>query len=93
MSIQTQNPEIDRLAHILADMRVVSIDDAILGALQETVGDNRIGFAGNEYTSQAEKELALKRIKAIVHRLSLEHIQDNRSGDEIIGYNEHGAFN
>ncbi len=90
MTLSIQNPEADRLAHILADMRGVSLDEAVLDALQEQIFHTRL--KKDSAVTALEKQKALEEVQKIVARLQLLSVHDSRTEDEIIGYNENGCF-
>ena len=79
MALHINDPEADKLAKELAEQTGVPMEEAVVKALR----------------SQLEKEREIARKVEVVRKIS-EHFQslpvlDDRSPDEIIGYNEYGV--
>jgi antitoxin VapB len=81
MALNIKNPEADRLARELARRRGESITEAVLAALRE----------------QLQRERAKRRPKGIAEdlleigrRFSALPVLDDRSDDEILGYDDNG---
>ncbi len=83
MTLSIQNPEADRLAHTLADMRGVSLDDAVLDAL-------KVRISQEERRKKEDSERRLLEVKKIVQKVAKLPVLDNRTPDEIIGFDENG---
>ncbi len=83
MTLSIQNPEADRLAHTLADMRGVSLDDAVLDAL-------KVRISQEERRKKEDSERSLLEVKKIVQKVAKLPVLDNRTPDEIIGFDENG---
>lgn len=84
MGLSIKNDEVERLARELADLRKVSITEAIRQSLEREVDRERID-AGS---ARSER---LKRIYAIVERSAALPILSDASEDDILGYDECGA--
>ncbi len=76
--------ETAELARQLSEVTGETIPQAVSNALRE-----RLRSVAPAMRSQEEK---IASIKEIVARLAKLPVLDNRSPDEIIGYNEHGHF-
>ena len=83
MTLSIQNPEADKLAHALADLRGVSLDDAVLDAL-------KVRISQEERRKKEDSERRLLEVKKIAQRVAKLPILDNRTPDEIIGFDENG---
>lgn len=83
MTLSIQNPEADRLAHTLADMRGVSLDDAVLDAL-------KVRISQEERRKKEDIETKRQSIKQIQERVAKLPVLDNRTPDEIIGFDGNG---
>lgn len=83
MALSIRDPETDRLARELAALTGESMTRAIRTALEERLARAR-------RRRQAEIERKRAAIDAIVERFSKLPVLDDRSPDEIIGYDEHG---
>lgn len=83
MTFSIQNPEADKLAHALADLRGVSLDDAVLDALQVRISQEK---------RRKEDNIAKRRkeVMKIVQRVQQLPILDARTPDEILGFDENG---
>ncbi len=81
MALYIKDPEADRLARQLAAMRGESITQTIINALHAQLK-----------STTPPKSLAAKRkeVMAILDRCYALPVLDNRSADEILGYDEHG---
>ena len=79
MALHIENPEADELARQLAEQTGEPLDEVVVRALRDQL--------------QREKELArrLERVRAISRRFQALAVVDNRTPDEIIGYNELGV--
>ena len=83
MALSISDPETDRLERELAALTGESMTKAIRTALEERLARAK---------RRREAEIARKRarIDAIVERFSKLPVLDDRSPDEIIGYDENG---
>ncbi len=83
MSLNIKNPEADRLARELADKTGESITEVVINALRERLAREE---------GKARTRSIAEEIHAIAKRCAALPDLDTRSPDEIIGYDEHGAF-
>jgi antitoxin VapB len=82
MALNIKSAEADRLARELAARTGESITEAVTKALRERL--DRAAPARNQ---------ALRAVlEGVWERMSKLPVLDHRSDDEIIGYNEYGAF-
>jgi antitoxin VapB len=81
MALSIKDPETERLARTLAERTGETITIATRRALEERL--KRIG-------SDARKAALLEDLAASRRRWSTLPVLDNRSADEIIGYDENG---
>ena len=82
MALSIKNPETERLARHLAKRNGETITEAVTLALRERLKRQQV--------QQQSVGLAAK-IMEISRRCSALPVLDNRSADEIIGYDEHGV--
>ena len=80
MALSIKNPEADRLARELASTTGETIADAVLGAIRARLV-RETGWS---------PEGARAEIVRIQERLAAFPVFDDRTADEIIGYDEHG---
>ena len=80
MALSIKNPEADRLARELAAATGETITEAVLGAIRARLV-RETGWSPEGF------EDAVARIQA---RLAASPVLDDRTADEIIGYDEHG---
>lgn len=83
MALSIRDPETDRLARELSRRTGETMTQAIRKALEERL-------ARVDGSREAEIERRRQAINAIVARSHGLPILDNRSEDEILGYDEHG---
>ena len=83
MALSIRDPETDRLARELAALTGETMTGAIRVALEQRLQRER-------RRRQAEIDRRRKAIDAIVERFSRLPVLDDRSEDEILGYDEHG---
>ncbi len=81
MALSIRNPEVEALARDLASRAGTGITEAILEALKE-----------RKSHLDGEREAKYKRIRAITARVALLPVLDNRTPEEILGFNEFGGF-
>lgn len=80
MAISIKDPETDRLARELARATGESLTEAIRAALRERLERHRP-------RRDRDWEAGIRRIQERLARLP---VQDSRSADEILGYDDHG---
>jgi antitoxin VapB len=83
MALSIRDPKTDRLARELAALTGETMTGAIRVALEQRLERER-------RRRQAEIERRRRAIDAIVERFSRLPVLDDRSEDEILGYDEHG---
>jgi antitoxin VapB len=81
VALSIKDPEIEQLAHTLAARTGESITTATRRALEERL--RRTG-------SEARKATLLEDLEAIQRRWNAQPVLDNRTPDEIVGYDENG---
>lgn len=81
--LNIKDPEVYRLARALADRSRTTMTQVVLVALREKLE--------REERRRHARDL-VEEMKEIAARLNKYPVRDHRSGDEIIGYNESGAF-
>ncbi len=86
MALNIKNPETERLARELARRRGQGITEAVTDVLRREVERER------RKPRRDDKEKFHRDIDEIVQRFNELPVLDDRSPDEIIGYNEHGHF-
>lgn len=84
MALSIKDPETEKLARALAARTGETITIATRRALEDRL--NRMG-------SQAKKSALLEDMEAMQRRLSVLPVLDDRSDEEIIGYDENGIPN
>ena len=80
MALSIKNPEVERLARELAGKTGESITDAVLVALRERM----------QREAQRRSDRRLRRLLRIVEDAKKLPVLDDRSLEEILGYDEHG---
>jgi len=85
MALHIQDPETDRLARELSAATGQTIAQVVNTALRER--QKSISLERSR-----TKDEIIARIEAITDRLAKLQVLDNRTPDEIIGYNERGYF-
>jgi antitoxin VapB len=83
--LDIDDPELDGLAQQLAARTGETVAEAVKQALRERLARTRA-------LSAEEKERRRQEIAQIVATFRALPVLDDRSPDEILGYNEHGAF-
>lgn len=81
MALSIKHPEADRLARQLAERTGESLTDAVLNALRERLMRER---------SKSDAIQVLDELRAIRERMARYPVLDDRSPDEILGYDENG---
>jgi antitoxin VapB len=82
MALSIKDPEADRLARELAKATGESLTEAITTALRD-----RLRILQGKQKSREEQRA---EVMAIIDRFAARPVFDDRSADEIIGYDEHG---
>jgi len=81
MALNVEDPEAERLAHLLAEATGESLTEAVTVALRERL-------AAVRRTSDVDGIIrSVERIQAMVAALP---VRDSRTADEILRYDEHG---
>jgi antitoxin VapB len=83
MTLHIKDPKADRLARELAKVTGETLTDAVTRAIEERLGRQK---------KKDDAEARLARVMAILAEVDKLPVYDDRSADEIIGYNEHGLF-
>jgi antitoxin VapB len=83
MAIHIQDPETDRLARELSAVTGETITQAVNASLRERL---------RTFSPAVSEEEYIARIEKISDRLAALPVLDDRTPDEIIGYNEQGHF-
>ena len=86
MALNFKNPETEKLARELARLRRQGITEAVTDVLRREVERER------RKPRRDDKEKFHRDIEEIVQRVKQLPVLDDRSPDEIIGYNKHGHF-
>jgi antitoxin VapB len=81
MALSIKHPEADRLARELAETTGESITEAVVLALRERLSRER---------AKVSPEQLRDRLRAIRKKSSTLPVLDDRSPDELIGYDDHG---
>ncbi|MFO7846004.1 MAG: type II toxin-antitoxin system VapB family antitoxin [Balneolaceae bacterium] len=84
MALSIKNKEVDRLARDLAEITGENLTEAIANALKERL---------ERETGRMHKHSVRNKINRIQKRVSRLQKLDNRSDDEIIGYDKSGLPN
>ena len=85
MGIVIQDPSIHEQAEKLAALHGISIEQAIGLALREALQRQQI-------IQPPRKKATYEELKALVDSFRTLPVYDDRTPDEILGYNEYGAF-
>ena len=78
-----KNPDADQLARELAEITGETITEAVVRALQERLDRE----SARRRSAAGQSAARIRRIQERVARLS---VRDQRSAEEIIGYDDHG---
>ena len=84
MAISIRNPRVEELAREIGEIENRSMTEVIIEALEEKKEKMK--------QPSAEERLRLKKLKAIADDMAKLPILNDRSVDEILGYNEIGAW-
>ncbi|HEY4163604.1 MAG TPA: type II toxin-antitoxin system VapB family antitoxin [Dongiaceae bacterium] len=82
MALSIKDPEADRLARELAKATGESLTEAVTNALRERL---RVIQGGGK-----PRQARIEELMEITRRFSQRPVYDDRTADEIIGYDEHG---
>lgn len=82
MVISIKDPEADRRARKVAQLTGETITEAVRNSLRERLA--------KEEAKKRDIERLLEEVKTIVDRFASRPVLDDRSADEILGYDEHG---
>lgn len=86
MALNIKNPETEKLARELARRRKQGITAAVTDVLRKEVERER------RKPRREDPEEFARRIQEIVDEVKKLPVLDERSDDEILGYNKHGYF-
>jgi antitoxin VapB len=81
MALSIKDPETDRLARELAKLTGESLTEAVENALRERLARKR---------THMTQDLLAEELLAIGHRCASLPVRDDRSDDEILGYDQRG---
>lgn len=82
MPLSIKDPEADRLARKVAEMTGETITEVVLNALRDRLA--------REVAKSRDIEALLREVKAISDHYRSLPVLDDRSADEILGYDENG---
>ena len=82
MVISIKDPEADRLARRVAQLTGETITEAVRNSLRERLAKKE--------AKKRDIESLLEEVKTIVDRFASRPVLDDRSADEILGYDERG---
>jgi antitoxin VapB len=83
MGLSIKNAEVEMLIRQLADQRGISMTEALRQAVAHEI-------ARDAAAKEAALQAKIARVMAIVAELQKLPVLDNRSADEILGYDENG---
>jgi antitoxin VapB len=86
MALNIKNPETEKLARELARRRKQSITEAVTDVLRKEVERERKKPRREDIAER------LRRIEEIVQEVKKLPVLDDRTADEILGYNDQGLF-
>ena len=93
MNLRISDPKVDELAQKLAEQTGEDPTAAVIKALEERLARNPVPKPPQDDAAKlADRERRMAEIMAILERIDKLPVLDNRTPDEIIGYNEYGAF-
>lgn len=81
MALSIKNPEADRLARELAETTGESLTDAVVAALRERLKREK---------QRSRQQFIHEEVRAIQKRIAAAPVLDERSAEEILGYDENG---
>lgn len=83
MAMHINSPDVERDVRRLATVTGETLTEAVGASVRERLRRLR---------PRENREVLLRKVRAIVRRVSKLPTLDTRSDDEILGYNEHGHF-
>ena len=83
MALSIKNPDADQLARELAETTGETITEAVVQAIRERLDRER----ARRRSAAGQSAARIRRIQERIARLP---VRDQRSADEIIGYDDHG---
>jgi antitoxin VapB len=86
MALNIRDPKAHHLAEEVARRTGETLTRAVIVSLEERL--QRIGSTDRQ--SEEEKEARVRRMKELAARFQALPVVDDRSPDEILGYDEHG---
>jgi antitoxin VapB len=86
MALNIKNPETERLIRELARRRKQGLTEALTDVLRKEVERER------KKPQRESEDAFVARIKAIAEEFARDPVLDDRTADEIVGYNEQGHF-
>jgi antitoxin VapB len=86
VALNIKNPETEKLARELARRRKQGITEAVTEVLRKEVERER------QKLRRDDREERLRRIEEIVQEVKKLPVLDDRTADEILGYNDQGLF-
>ena len=92
MTLRISDPKVDELAQKLAEQTGEDPTVAVIKALEERLARQPVPEPQDEAAKLADREKWMAEIMAILERIDKLPVLDPRTPDEIIGYNEYGAF-
>ncbi len=96
MNLRINDPKLEELAQKLAEQTGEDPTQAVVRALEERLARQTAASAEtrplDEAAKRADREKRKAAIMEIVERFNRHPVLDDRTPDEIIGYNEQGHF-
>ncbi len=92
MALNIKDPVTEEVVRKLAQRTGLSITEAVRQAAAEKLRLMDADYAERVAKLTPEQREKLRRLEAISRRGAARPILDNRSDDEILGYNERGTF-
>jgi antitoxin VapB len=86
MALNIKNPATERLIRELARRRKQGLTEALTDVLRKEVERER------KKPRRESEDAFVARIKAIAEEFARDPVLDDRTADEIVGYNEQGHF-
>jgi len=90
MALHIEHPEAGRLAKELAAETGETLTDAVVNALKERLQRQRISAAGRPFGSASDDRPLASVLMDIGRRCATRPVLDDRTPDEILGYDENG---
>lgn len=93
MNLRISDPKVTELAQKLAEQTGEDATVAVIRALEERLARLPVPDAvHSEAAKLVDREARKKAIMAALAKIDKLPVLDSRTPDELIGYNEHGAF-